>query len=344
MRDLRVSITDRCNFRCVYCLPETEEAANFHRTRFATVRPPLPPDSVPLTYDWKPKAQILRFEEMERVVRVAAGLGITKVRVTGGEPLLRRDVVQLVAALARIPGIEDLALTTNGFLFARHAEALRTAGLRRVSISLDSLDRAQFRKLTGRDGLPAALDAIERAQRLGFSPVKVNAVVIGGLNDHEIEPLAAFARERCLSLRFIEFMPLDSKRAWQRDLVVPGRKIIERLQAQFDLVPMANPANPAETARRWAFADGRGEIGIIAPVTEPFCGHCNRLRLTADGKIRTCLFSLEEHDLKPWLRGEADDEALARRLREIVNHKEPGHRIGRPDFVQPARTMSCIGG
>lgn len=344
MRDLRVSITDRCNFRCVYCLPETEEAANFYRTRFAALRSSPSSSPAPLRYDWKPEAQILSFEEIERVVRVAAGLGITKVRVTGGEPLLRREAPRLVAALARIPGIEDLALTTNGFLFTQYAEALRAAGLQRVSISLDSLDRAQFRKLTGRDGLSAALQAIDWAQRLGFSPVKVNAVIIGGLNDHEIEPLAEFAHERRLALRFIEFMPLDSKRAWQRNLVVSGRKIIERLQARFDLVPVDNPAHPAETARRWAFADGRGEIGIIAPVTEPFCGHCNRLRLTTDGKIRTCLFSLEEHDLKPWLREEADDDALARRLTEIVTHKEPGHRIGHPDFVQPARTMSCIGG
>lgn len=342
MRDLRVSITDRCNFRCVYCLPETEEAANFYRTRFDALRNPRPAKSIPLNYEWKPKHEILRFEEIERVVRVAVSLGIQKVRVTGGEPLLRRDVAQLIAALARIPGVEDLAMTTNGFLFGEKAEALRTAGLRRVSISLDSLDRGRFQTMTGRDGLPAALAAIEQAQRLGFAPVKVNAVIIGGMNDHEIEALAEFARDRRLSLRFIEFMPLDSNRAWQRDLVVSGRTILERLRARFELVPVAG--HPTETARRWAFADGSGEIGIIAPVTEPFCGHCNRLRLTADGKIRTCLFSLEEHDLRPWLREESSDEALAERLIEIVTHKEAGHRIGQPDFVQPARTMSCIGG
>lgn len=278
------------------------------------------------------------------MARVAASLGINKVRVIGGEPLLRRGVSQLVAALAAIPGIDDIALTTNGFLSTQHAEALRTAGMRRVSISLDSLDRAQFYKMTGRDGLPAALEAIELSQRLGFAPVKVNAVIIAGLNDHEIESLAEFARERRLSLRFIEFMPLDSSRAWQRELVVPGRTIIERWKARFELVPVDARSNPAETARRWAFADGRGEIWVIAPVTEPFCGHCNRLRLTADGRIRTCLFSLEEHDLKPWLREGASDDALADRLIEIVTHKEAGHRIGQPDFVQPARTMSCIGG
>jgi cyclic pyranopterin phosphate synthase len=174
--------------------------------------------------------------------------------------------------------------------------------------------------------------------------VKVNAVVIRGLNDHEIEALAAFAREHDLSLRFIEFMPLDSGHAWQKEMVVSGREILGRLRARFDLVPVDQSGNPAETARRWAFADGRGEVGIIAPVTEPFCGHCNRLRLTADGKLRTCLFSVEEHDLKPLLRGDATDDAIAAHLVGLVAHKEAGHRIGKADFVQPARTMSCIGG
>jgi len=344
MRDLRVSITDRCNFRCVYCLPETEEAANFYRTRFDAVRNPQPAARAPLNYEWKPKSEILRYEEIIRVVRIAASLGIRKVRVTGGEPLLRRDVAELIRGIAGVPGIEDLALTTNGFLFARQARALRDAGLRRVSISLDSLDRAQFQRMTGRDGLAQAIEAIEEAQRVGFSPVKVNTVVIGGMNDHELESLVDFARHRGLVLRFIEFMPLDSNRAWQRERVVPGGQILKRLQARFPLVPISQDSNPAETARRWAFADGKGEIGIIAPVTQPFCGHCNRIRLTADGQVRTCLFSLEEHDLKGWLRDGATDDDLAERLRQIVVHKEPGHRIGQPDFIQPKRTMSCIGG
>jgi len=341
MRDLRVSITDRCNFRCLYCLPETEEAANFYQTRF-TARSPAP--STPIQYGWKSRAEILTYEEIERVVRVAATLGIQKVRLTGGEPLLRRNVDSLVARLAVIPGIRDLALTTNGFRFAGVGEALRTAGLHRVSFSLDSLDAGNFKRLTGRDGLREVLDGIRQARALGFDPVKVNAVVIRGLNDHELEDLAGFARDHSLSLRFIEFMPLDSSRSWQRDLVVPGREILERLRSRFDLVSVDARSNPSETARRWAFADGRGEIGIIAPVTEPFCGHCNRIRLTADGKIRTCLFSLGEHDLRPLLRGGASDEALAAMLTEIVHHKESGHRIGQPDFIQPARTMSCIGG
>ncbi len=344
MRDLRVSITDRCNFRCLYCLPETEEAANFYRTRHDALRNPQPVALTPIRYEWKPKAHLLSFEEIERLVRIAVGLGVEKIRVTGGEPLLRRDVPQLIAKLAAIPGVRDLAMTTNGFLFARHAEALRTAGLRRVSFSMDSLDPVNFRKMTGRDGLAEVLAGIAQAQALGFAPVKVNAVVIRGLNDHELVPLAAFARERELSLRFIEFMPLDSGHAWKRDLVVPGREILARLRESFELLPVDQSGNPAETARRWKFAGGRGEVGIIAPVTEPFCGHCNRLRVTADGKLRTCLFSVGEHDLKPLLRGGADDAAIAQRLGGLVADKEAGHRIGQPDFVQPARTMSCIGG
>ena len=346
MRDLRVSLTDRCNFRCLYCLPETEEAADFYRLKWDALRNPRPatPSLTPIPYDWKPKSELLSYEEITRVIQVAVRLGVRKIRLTGGEPLLRQGVPTLVRNLADIPEIEDLALTTNGFLFARQGEALRRAGLHRVSFSLDSLETANFRKLTGRDGLTEVLAAIEQAQRLGFSPVKVNAVVIRGLNDHEVEGLAQFARERSLSLRFIEFMPLDSSRAWQKDLVVPGRELVARLRARFDLVPVDQSTNPAETARRWAFADGRGEVGVIAPVTEPFCGHCNRLRLTADGKVRTCLFSLEEPDLKPLLRGGATDEELSARLIEIVRGKEAGHRIGQPDFVQPARTMSCIGG
>ncbi len=342
MRDLRVSITDRCNFRCLYCLPETEEAASFYRGKFDALKNPQP-TFTPIVREWKPKSSLLSYEEIERVVRVAVGLGIEKVRLTGGEPLLRRDVSSLVARLAPLAGLRDLAMTTNGAHFAPHAAALRAAGLKRVSFSLDSLDHDNFKRITGRDGLRAALASIALAQELGFAPVKVNAVVIRGMNDHELEQLAEFARERALSFRFIEFMPLDSGHAWLRDLVVPGREILTRLQARFDLRPIVSE-NQSETAKRWTFADGRGEIGIIAPVTEPFCGHCNRLRLTADGKVRTCLFSLHEHDLKPLLRGSASDADLARRLREIVLGKEARHHIGEPDFVQPERTMSCIGG
>jgi cyclic pyranopterin phosphate synthase len=338
LRDLRVSVTDRCNFRCLYCLPETEAAQNFYRGRWATL-----PASNPIAHEWQPRANILRFEEIERVVRLAVDLGIHKLRLTGGEPLLRHEIERLVERLAQIPGVTDLALTTNGFLFLQKAQALRDAGLRRISFSLDSLDRENFRKITGRDGLEEVLAGIERAQELGLHPVKVNAVVIRDINDHEVEALAEFARRRGLHLRFIEFMPLDSARAWLRELVVPGREILARLQQRFALRPVASD-NKSETARRWAFADGPGELGIIAPVSEPFCGHCNRLRLTADGKVRTCLFSVIEHDLRSRLRDGASDAALRQFLQEVVWHKEERHHIGEPDFVPPNRSMSCIGG
>lgn len=338
LRDLRVSLTDRCNFRCLYCLPETEAAQNFYRGHWAQM-----PDSKPIVQEWVPRSHLLSFEEIERVIRLAVQLGIRKIRLTGGEPLLRHDLEQLVARLAAIPGIEDLAMTTNGFLFVEKARALRDAGLQRVSFSLDSLDRDNFKKITGRDGLASVLQSIELAQELGFHPVKVNAVVIRDINLHEIESLAEFAREKNFRLRFIEFMPLDSARAWQKEMVVSGAEILQRLRVRFDLRPLASD-NPSSTSKRWAFPDGRGEIGVIAPVSEPFCGHCNRIRLTADGKVRTCLFSVTEHDLRSQLRAGATDEALAEWLRGVVWQKEARHHIGEPDFVAPSRSMSCIGG
>jgi len=338
LRDLRVSITDRCNFRCLYCLPETEAAQNFYRGHWAHL-----PNPAPIVQQWVPRAHILSFEEIERVIRLGVSLGLQKVRLTGGEPLLRHNVEDLVARIAAIPGLTDLAMTTNGFFFPQKAHALRTAGLRRISFSLDSLARDNFRKITGRDGLDEVLNSINLAQELGLHPVKVNAVVIRGLNDHEIEALASFAHERNLSLRFIEFMPLDSARAWLKEMVVPGRDILLRLRARFDLRPVTSD-NPSETAQRWAFPDGHGEVGIIAPVSEPFCGHCNRIRLTADGKIRTCLFSVNEHDLRSRLRGSASDEEIADWLKSVVWQKEARHHIGEPEFVPPPRSMSCIGG
>ena len=334
LRDLRISLTDRCNFRCLYCLPETEAAHNFYRGHWAHM-----PNAAPILREWVPRANILSFEEIERVARLAVSLGIQKLRLTGGEPLLRQDAEALVARLARLPGGADLAMTTNGFLFQAKARALREAGLSRVSFSLDSLDAANFKKITGRDALGEVLNSITLAQQLGFHPVKVNAVIIRGINDHEIEELAAFAHERGVSFRFIEFMPLDSARAWLKEMVVPGREVL----ARFDLRPVPSN-NPSETAKRWAFPDGRGELGIIAPVSEPFCGHCNRIRLTADGKVRTCLFSVTEHDLRSRLREGATDAEIVDWLKGIVWQKEPRHHIGEPDFVPPSRSMSCIGG
>ncbi len=338
MRDLRVSVTDRCNFRCMYCLPETEAAANFYRDRWATVL-----RSEPIVRKWEPKQNILTFEEIERTVRIAAGLGIHKIRVTGGEPLLRHDVDKVIAKVVAIPGITDVAMTTNGFLFQQKARALRDAGLKRVSFSCDSMDRDNFKRMTGRDGLNELLSSIRLAQELGFAPVKVNAVVIRGINDHEIESLAEFAMRESLVLRFIEFMPLDSGRAWLREMVLPGREILQRLQQRFQIEPIQSE-NPSETAKRWRIPGSNAEVGIIASVTEPFCGHCNRVRLTADGKIRTCLFSVVEHDLRSRLRSEASDADVTQYLQGVVLQKEDRHHIGEPEFKPASRSMSCIGG
>ena len=343
IRDLRISITDRCNFNCVYCLPETEEAANFFQPVAPGAKRPAPvPAKLP--YTWKPRSQILSFEEIARVARVAASLGVNKIRITGGEPLLRRGVESLISQIAAIDSIRDLSLTTNGTHFPSLAKRLKEAGLGRVTLSLDSLDRDNFKKITGRDGLAEVLESIRLAKSLGLAPVKVNAVIIRGLNDHEIERLAGFAVDEDVIMRFIEFMPLGSRQVWRRDHVVSGAEIAERIQSKYPLTSL--PAgNPSETSTRWSLGQGGAEVGIIAPVSQPFCGSCNRLRLTADGKIRTCLFSHHEHDLKPCLRnGPGSDEDLTAWLRRIVLSKEPGHRISEPDFVQPARTMSLIGG
>ena len=336
IRDLRISITDRCNFRCLYCLPETEEAADFYRRQSST-------NPEPIRHEWKPRSHFLTYEEIARVVRLAVGQGVSKIRITGGEPLLRRDVPSLVEQIAQLEGVKDLALTTNGFHFAKHAEALHAAGLTRVTFSLDSLNPDNFKKLTGRDGLEELLAAIAQARELGFAPLKVNAVIIRDLNDNEIEVLGQFARDESLVMRFIEFMPLGYGHAWQKEHVVPGLEILKRLQAAFDLKPV-EMENASATATRWRFADGFGEIGLITPVSEPFCAQCNRIRLTADGKIRTCLFSMREHDLKQFLRREASDTEIVEWLKSVVLQKEERHYIGETDFKQPDRTMSAIGG
>ncbi|MDP6795872.1 MAG: GTP 3',8-cyclase MoaA [Verrucomicrobiota bacterium] len=343
IRDLRISITDRCNFKCVYCLPKTEEPGNiFPANGSIAKKPALLSGKLP--YPRKSRSQLLSFEEIARVARVAASLGVEKIRITGGEPLLRRGVESLISQIAGIEPICDLSLTTNGTNFPRLAKPLKEAGLGRVTLSLDSLDRENFRKITGRDALTEVLVSIRLAKSLGLTPVKINAVIIRGFNDHEIVSLARFAVEEDIIMRFIEFMPLDARQLWHRDHVVSGSEIIKQIETKFPLTPLPS-GNPSETSTRWSLGQGAGEIGIIASVTQPFCDHCNRLRLTADGKIRTCLFSHHEHDLKPCLQDStAGDEALATRLRQIVLKKEPGHRISEPDFVQPARTMSLIGG
>ena len=342
--DLRISITDRCNFKCVYCLPETEEAAKrFLPASTETAEPVSQTVKKPL-YPWKPRSQILNYEEIIQIVRVASQLGVNKIRITGGEPLLRQNVDWLIAQIASIRTIRDLSLTTNGTNFKRLAKRLKLSGLDRVTISLDSLDRANFKKITGYDGLANVLESIRLAKSLDLSPVKINAVIIRGLNDQEIPQLAQFAIDEQIIMRFIEFMPLDSQHVWRRSHVVSAAEIEKLLHSLYHLTPL--PSNHlSETSTRWSLGQGKAEIGIIAPVTQPFCGNCNRIRLTADGKIRTCLFSHNEHDLKSILRHNSySNETLTDRLKQIVLRKEKGHRINQPDYVQPERTMSLIGG
>ncbi len=274
-------------------------------------------------------------------MRILAGMGIRKVRVTGGEPLVRRGIEGFIARLKAL-GIEDLSLTTNGRLLAERLDGLVAAGLDRINISLDSLDRKKFERITRSDSLEQVMAGIEAAQASRLRPVKVNAVLVRGLNDDEVEAFAEFARERDLIMRFIEFMPLDADRAWTRASVVEAAEVHRRISARWPLVPVVH--GRSETARKYRFADGRGEIGLIAPVSQPFCGQCSRIRLTADGKLRTCLFSKEDHDLKFLLRGEATDRDIEGEIRSIVAEKEKGHRINEPDFAPPARTMVSIGG
>jgi cyclic pyranopterin phosphate synthase len=318
---LRVSLTDRCNFRCFYCLPHGE--------------PPLAPKELRLSY-----------EEIERAAEIFVELGVEKLRLTGGEPMLRRDLPVLVRKLSALKGrgLTDLALTTNGYLLPDQAQALRDAGLDRVTVSLDSLKREVFQRMTGVDVLERVLAGIDAAKRAGLVPVKINAVVVRGYNESEVADFAAFAREHALSMRFIEFMPLDSGHDWSREAVVPGREIRERIEERFPLVP-AEVRRGSETSSRWRFADGApGEIGIIAPVTEAFCGACSRIRLTADGQIRTCLFSTVEHSLRDVIRSDASRDEIKDYIRGVVLKKEPRHQINDPTFRQPARTMSFIGG
>ncbi|HEX4545125.1 MAG TPA: GTP 3',8-cyclase MoaA [Candidatus Acidoferrum sp.] len=315
--DLRISITDRCNFRCVYCRSADPE-------------------------NYREHDKILSWPELDRLARVFLRLGIRKIRITGGEPLVREGVENYIARLDAL-GIEDLSMTTNGHLLAERCERLLAAGLRRINISMDSLDPGKFERITRTKSFSTVMHGIDVAQNSRLAPAKVNAVLVRGLNDDEVEAFAGFARERGVIMRFIEFMPLDADRHWTRDLVVPAAEVRERIHARWPLVQI--PHERSETARRYRFADGApGEIGLIAPVTEPFCGHCSRIRLTADGKLRTCLFSKEDHDLRALLREGASDEDLVNHIRSIVIEKEEGHHINEPGFVPPSRTMVFIGG
>ena len=320
IKDLRVSLTDRCNFRCFYCLPNGE--------------PPL-----------ARKETILTFEEITEICEIFVSLGIEKLRLTGGEPLLRKDIEKLVEQLSKLkPQLKDIALTTNGFSLERRAENLKKAGLDRVTISLDSLKRENFQKITGVDKLDEVLQAIEAAKRAGLQPIRVNAVVVRGWNDDEIVDLAAFARENALSMRFIEYMPLDSAHEWDKSQIVSGREVYRKINARFPLV-LKETSRGSETAWKYSFADGAdGEVGIIAPVTEMFCGACSRIRLTADGQIRTCLFSTGEHNLRDVLRSGATRAEIVEFIRAVILKKEPRHYINDQNFASASRSMSFIGG
>jgi GTP 3',8-cyclase len=315
--DVRISVTDRCNFRCVYCRSADPE-------------------------NYRPDDELLSWDELTRVAQVLHGLGIEKVRVTGGEPMVRPGVIEFISRLHDI-GFPDLSMTTNGQLLVEKCEDLIRAGLTRINISLDSLDPAKFERVTRTRKFQSVMDGIRAAQSSALRPVKVNAVLVRGLNDDEVEAFAELARTTGITMRFIEFMPLDADRHWSRDLVVPAAEVRRRIEARWPLVQI--PHATSETARKYRFADGApGEIGLISPVTEPFCGHCSRIRITADGKLRTCLFSQEDHDLRPLLRNHASDLDLANFIKQRVLEKEEGHRISEPDFVPPSRTMVFIGG
>jgi cyclic pyranopterin phosphate synthase len=317
--NLRISVTDRCNIRCFYCMPENVQ--------------------------FRPRQEILTYEEIERFVRVVAGLGIEKLRITGGEPLVRRDVYKLIAKLSRVPGIRDIAMTTNGILLAAQAQELKDAGLRRLNISLDTLDPATFARISRREGLDQVLAGIFAAKRVGFKRIRLNAVAIRGVTEADVIPLGQFARQHGMEMRFIEFMPLDADGNWNSDQVLSGQTIRQILEQEFGpLVPLPR-LDPSQPAVDYEFADHCGRIGFINPVTQPFCGTCNRLRLTAEGKLRNCLFSTAEWDARALLRAAPDsDDALALLVRDCLQAKAAGHLIHSARFERPQRAMYQIGG
>jgi cyclic pyranopterin phosphate synthase len=316
--DLRVSVTDRCNFRCQYCMPA---------------------EGLP----WLDREEILTFEEIARLITLFAAMGVHDVRLTGGEPLVRRDFPRLARMLADIEEVHDLSVTTNGYLLERDAEALVAAGINRFNVSIDSLQKDRFFELTRRDALPQVLRGLEKlAQYPEAHPIKINAVAMRDFTEEEAIPFAEFARRTPYEVRFIEFMPLDADHAWTADQVLTGAEIRAAIDAVYPLE--AQPREPHATARVYRFKDGHGKIGFINPVSEPFCGDCNRVRLTADGRLRTCLFSLNETDLRTPMRSGADDSELEQIIRDAVWRKELKHHVGEPGFIQPARSMSAIGG
>jgi GTP 3',8-cyclase len=316
--DVRISVTDRCNFRCQYCMPA---------------------EGLP----WLDRTALLSYEEIERLVRLLAAMGVHDVRLTGGEPLVRKELWRLVERLAAIDDVRDLSLTTNGYLLTRQVDQLVAAGLKRINVSLDSLAPDRFFQLTRRDSLAQVLEGLEAAQRHPeLRPIKVNVVALKDFTEAEVLRFAEFARQNPYEVRFIEFMPLDADRAWTRDKVLPNAEIVSMIDAVYPLEAVGRERHG--TARRYRFADGNGEMGFISPVSEPFCGDCNRIRLTAEGQLRTCLFSMNETDLRSPLRDGATDAELEELVRDAVWRKELKHHVNDPGFVQPARSMSRIGG
>jgi cyclic pyranopterin phosphate synthase len=320
IKNLRISVTDKCNFRCVYCMPA---------------------EGLP----WLPRADILTFEEITRIARVAVGLGIEQIRLTGGEPLVRRDLPDLVAMLHAIPGLRSLSLTTNGVLLGRLAGPLAEAGLTRINVSLDSLAREKFAQLTRRDALEQVLAGLEELEKYpAIRPIKINAVAMRGFTESEVLDFAELARRKAYSVRWIEFMPLDADQIWRKEDILTGAEIKAIIEERYGpLVPVVGD-DPSETARRYTFSDGIGEVGFINPVSEPFCRWCDRIRMTAEGNLRTCLFAHTETDLRAVVRSGQDDEALAQVIRRAVWHKELKHHIGDKSFRRTARSMSMIGG
>ncbi len=316
--DVRISVTDRCNFRCQYCMPA---------------------EGLP----WLQREALLTYEEIARLVRILGAMGVHDVRLTGGEPLVRKELWRLVEMLSSNPDVHDLSLTTNGYLLEAQVADLVAAGLERVNVSLDALAEDAFFRLTRRHALSRVLAGLEAAQaHPELRPIKVNAVALRGFTEDEVLRFAAFAREKPFEVRFIEFMPLDADQAWDEDKVLPNAEVRAIIESEYELVPLGRQRHG--TARRYAFADGKGEIGFISPVSEPFCGDCNRIRLTAEGFLRTCLFSMNETDLRAPLRSGASDAELEQIVRDAVWRKELKHHVGEPGFVQPARSMSRIGG
>ena len=316
--NLRISVTDRCNFRCTYCMPA---------------------DNV----EFMDRSNLLSFEEIQRVAQIVSRMGINRLRLTGGEPLMRKNLPVLIKMLNEIDGIDDIAMTTNAYFLKDQAQSLKDAGLKRLNVSLDALDPEKFRDVNRRDCLQSVLDGLDTARKVGFKSIKINAVAVRNFSETEIMSLIEMGRSDGFEIRFIEFMPLDSDKVWERDKVLFGHEIVNMIKENYDLVPIDNSLEIGP-ASEYNFADGKGKIGIITAVSNPFCDHCNRIRMTADGKLRTCLFSTKETNLKELIRSGATDETIIETLKQAVLVKEPGHKINLDDFERPTRAMHAIGG